>query len=85
MLIQVRIFFGKQNNPSIRWEWPGRDTVWRDPLWEASSNFRKNFLKILPFDTFYNAVGDSVGQEQPVINAIFWDSFKKTSYVYKPY
>lgn len=77
MLIQVRIFSGKQNNPSITWEWPGRDPVWSD-AWEASSNFRKNFLKFLPIDTFCNAAGDSVGQEQPAMNVIFLDSLKKT-------
>lgn len=77
MLIQVRIFSGKQNNPSTTWEWPGRDPVWSD-AWEASSNFRKNFLKFLPIDTFCNAAGDSVGQEQPAMNVIFLDSLKKT-------
>lgn len=45
MLIQVRSFPGKQNNPSITCEWPGRDNVWSDPLWEASSNLRENSLK----------------------------------------
>jgi len=38
MLIQVRSFSGKQNNPSITWEWPGRDSVCSLPWWEASSN-----------------------------------------------
>lgn len=32
-------------------------------------------LKVLPVDTFYNAAGDSVEQEWPVINAVFLDSF----------
>lgn len=37
----------------------------------TSSNLRENFLKkVLSVDIFYNAVGDSVGEERSVINSI---------------
>lgn len=84
MLIQVRIFSGKQNNPSITCEWPGRDTVWSDPLWEASSNFRKSFLKSFARRYLLQCSRCLCRTGTACHKCYIFRFFKKTSYVCTP-
>lgn len=76
MLIQVRIFsLANSIIPVLHESGLGEILSGVTHYGKLLITSERTSLKVLPVDTFYNAVGDSVEQEWPVINAFFLDSF----------